>query len=168
MESFKVCLVFPQRWFCIRGLSLAFLESFNNLAQLRRSNLHFLQTLREIYHKLQYNNKSFEKYHGLFYFPWKVAFYLLPKCGIVQPCTSIKCFSRFKLGFWQTSTKIYKKHWYEKKVFGKFVLLFQFCILWQNFVFLSLSPIFNHPEDSFRLLNKIISIPIWQKKIGKF
>ena len=67
-----------------------------------------------------------------------------------------------------SSWVFYKKHWYEKKVFGKFVLLFQCCILWQNFLFLSLSQIFNHPEDSFRLLNKIISIPIWQKKLENF
>ena len=26
-------------------------------------------------------------------------------------------------------------------------MLFQFCIRWQNFIFLSLLPIFNHPED---------------------
>ena len=99
------------------------LKPWTNIPWLRRFDLGIWKTPKQIYEKLQYWEKVFEKFQGLPRFPRKIVLYLLTKLGIIKTWTNIQLPSRFNLGFWQTSKQIYRKLQYKQKVFEEFQAL---------------------------------------------
>ena len=98
----------------------------NNIQSLRRLDLCFWQTSKQIYGKLQYGEEVFGGFQGLLCFPRKMALYLLTRFGILKLWTNILWLTRFDLGYLQTSKQNNSKLQYSKKVFGKFQDLSRF------------------------------------------
>ena len=84
------------------------------------TNWDFSQTSKQIYRQLQYKEKVFEEFQGLFCFPRKIVLYSLTKFGIIRPSTNIVWLRRFNLGFWQTSKQVYRNLRCRENVAWKF------------------------------------------------
>ena len=109
------------------------LNPWTNIQSLRRFNLGFWQTSKQIYRKLQYREKVFGEFQALprfprkmvvRHFPRRVVMSLLRKFCIFQHCTIIQLFRRFDLRFWKNLKQIYRKLQYEEK-FSRFCLVFR-------------------------------------------
>ena len=70
-----------------------------NIQLFRRFYLSFWKTLKQIYRKLQYEEKFFEKFQGLPCFPRKMGLHLLTKLYIFELCINICSLRRLYLGF---------------------------------------------------------------------
>ena len=81
---------------------------------------YFSHTSKTIYRKLQYKQKFFEEFQGLFPLPRKMFLYSSTKFGILKPWTNIPWRKRFDLGFSQISKQIYRKLQYMEKSFEEF------------------------------------------------
>ena len=118
MESFKVYLAFPEKWFCIRRPNLALLSLeriFNH-----SDDLNFWQTSKQIYRKLQCREK---------------VLYSSTKFVIIKAWAKSPWLRRFDLGFSQTSKEIYGKLQYTEKGFGNFHHLPRFLPRKNGFMF---------------------------------
>ena len=124
-----------------------------HIQQIRKNNnhannLHFSQTPKPVYRKLQHGEKIFSKFQSQPRFPRKMILYSSNKFYIFESFTNIQSHWRFHLRFLQTSKQIYRKLQYTEKVFRKFQRCLAFpekwlCIRRANLAFRSLLPIFN-------------------------
>ena len=96
------------------------IKSWTNTPWLRRFDLGFWQTSKQIYRKLQYTQKVFREFQDLPRFPRKMILYPSTKFGIRKVWTNTPWVRRFDLGFSHTSKEIYGKLQYTEKGFGKF------------------------------------------------
>ena len=121
-------------------------KALTNSPWLRRFDLVFWQTWKQIYRKFQNREIFFEKFQGLprsprrmvlRHYPWKVVIYLLRKFCIFKHCTIIQLFGRLDIRLWKILKQIYRKLQYEEN-FSWFCL---FCVCWPNYTVLSLAPI---------------------------
>ena len=88
--------------------------------QLRRFDLSFWQTPKQIYRQLQYKEKLFEEFQCLPHFPREMVLYWSTKFGILKPWTNILSLLKFDSWIWQTSKQIHRKLQYREKGFGEF------------------------------------------------
>ena len=101
-------------------IKFGILKPWTNILWLRRFDLGFWQTVKQIYWKLQYRDKVFGEFQGLPHFPKKMVLYSSTKFGVIKPWTNIPWLWRFDLGFSHTSKQIYRKHQCKEKGFGEF------------------------------------------------
>ena len=87
---------------------------------LRRFDLVFWQTSKQIYAKLQCKQKVFEEFQGLSCFPRKMVSHSSTEFPIIKPWRNIPLPRKFHLGFWQTWKQIYMKLKYRENAFGEF------------------------------------------------
>ena len=95
------------------------LKPWTNFLQLKRFDLGYWQTSKQIYTKLKYREKSFGECQCLPHFTRRMVLYLSTKFGILKPWTNILQLKRFDLVYWQTSKQIYTKVKYREKGFGE-------------------------------------------------
>ena len=109
-EEFQGLLRFPRKnSFVYSSTEFGILKPWTNIQSLRRFDLGFWKTSKQIYRKLQHRKKVFEELKGLSRFPRKMILYSSTKFGILKPWTNISWPRRFDLGIWQTSKQIYRK-----------------------------------------------------------
>ena len=96
------------------------IKPWTNIPWLRRFDLGFWQTSKQIYRKLQYVEKVFREFQGLPRFPRKIVLYSSTIFGIIKPWANIPWLWTFDLGFWQSFKHIYRQLQYTEKVFGEF------------------------------------------------
>ena len=80
----------------------------------------------QVYRKLQYGEKIFQKFQGQPPFPRKVVLFWLTKFGIIKTWINIQWLRRFDLRFLQTLKQIYREPQYTEKFWGKFQRLPRF------------------------------------------
>ena len=117
---------FPRKMVLYSLTKFGIIKTWSNISWLRRFDLCFLQTSKQICRKLQYTEKVLGKLQRLSRFPRKMVLYSLTRFGIIKAWSNIPWLRRFDLGFFQTSKQIYRKLQYSEKVFGKFQLLSRF------------------------------------------
>ena len=96
-----------------------------HIQQIRKNNnhannLHFSQTSKPFYRKLQHGEKIFSKFQSQPRFPRKMLLYSLTNFVIIKTWTNIQWLSRLDLRFLQTSRQIYRKLQCTEKIFEKF------------------------------------------------
>ena len=123
MESLKFCLTFQKKMFFYSSTKLGILKPWKNIKSLRRFDLAFSSTSKQIYTKIWYKEKAFEQFQLFSRFPRKIVLYLSSKVGILNPGTNIQSLRGIDLGFLQSSEEIYRKLQYRDKIFGKFKAL---------------------------------------------
>ena len=96
------------------------LKPWTNPPWPRRFQLGFWQILLQIDRKLQYLEKTFVEFQGLFRFPRKIVLYLSTNFGIRKTWTNFPLPRTFDLSFWQTSKQIYVKLQCRGKAFEEF------------------------------------------------
>ena len=102
-----------------------------HIQQIRKNNnhannLHFSQTPKPVYRKLQHGEKIFSKFQSQPRFPRKMILYSLTKFVVIKTWTNIQWLSRLDLRFLQTSRQIYRKLKCTEKIFEKFQRLPRF------------------------------------------
>ena len=126
-EEFQGLLRFPRKnSFVYSSTEFGILKPWTNIQSLRRFDLGFWKTSKQIYRKLQHRKKVFEELKVLSRFPRKMILYSSTRFGILKPWTNISWPRRFDLGIWQTSKQINRKLQYREKVFGEFKALPRF------------------------------------------
>ena len=91
------------------------LKPWKNIKSLRRFDLAFWSTSKEIYTKILYKQKAFEEFQRFSRFPRKLVLYSSRKVGILNPWTNIQSLREIDLGFLQNSEEIYRKLHIERK-----------------------------------------------------
>ena len=98
---------FPRKMVLYWSTKVGIIKPWTNIQSIRRFDLGFWQTSKQICRKLQYKEKVFGEFQSFPHFPRKMVLYLLTKFGVTKPWTNISWLRRFSLGFWETSKKIY-------------------------------------------------------------
>ena len=88
---------------------LGIVKPSTNNQSLRRFDLVFRQTSKQIYTELKYRDKGFEEWQGLCRFRRKMILYSSTKFDILKPSTDIPWPRKFDWGFWQTWKEIFRK-----------------------------------------------------------
>ena len=153
MESFNVLLRFPEKMILYSLIKFGNLKPWTNISWLKRFNLGYWPTSKQVYRKLTCKDKIFGEFQGLPCFPKKLVLYSSTKFWILKIWTNIPWLKRFDLGFSQTSKQIYRKLKYRGKLFGEFQCLPCFpkklvLYLSTKFGILELEPIFHGSKDS--------------------
>ena len=95
-EEFQGLSDFPRKMVLYSLTKFGIQKPWTNILWLRRSNLSFWQTSKQIYQKLQYREKVFRKIENLPRFPRKIILYSSAKLGILKPWTNTRWHRRFK------------------------------------------------------------------------
>ena len=103
-----------------------FCNLWTNIQSFKRLDLVFWQTPKQVYRKLQCNEKVFGEFYALPHFPKEMVLYSSTKFDILKPWTNISWPRRFYLRFLQTSKQVYRKLQYRENVFGEFQALLRF------------------------------------------
>ena len=91
---------FPRKMGLYLLTRLGIIKPWTNIQSLRRFDLGFRQTSKQICRKLHNKEKVFEEFHGFTRFPRKMVLYSLNKFGILKPWTNRKPF------FWKSKAKL--------------------------------------------------------------
>ena len=95
-------MVFSQKKMVLYSLSkFDILNHCTNIQSLRRLELRFWQTSKEIYKKLQYEEKLFSKFQGLPRFLKETDLYSSRKFHIFELCTNVHSLGPIDLGFYR-------------------------------------------------------------------
>ena len=96
-REFQDLPCFPRKWFCIHPQKFEIIKTWTNILWLRRFDLGFSQTLKEIYWKIQYTEKFFGKFQLS---QNKMVLCWWSKLYIFEPFANVQSHRRFDLGFW--------------------------------------------------------------------
>ena len=99
----------PEKWFCISLTKFDILKHCTNIQSLRRLELRFWQTSKQIYRKLQYEEKLFSKFQGLPRFIKKTDLHSSRKFYIFEICNNVQSLKRFQLGFSEIFKQVYSR-----------------------------------------------------------
>ena len=120
MKEFQHLPRFPRKIVLYLSTKFGILKPWTIIPKLKRFDIRFWQTSKQIYRKLKYREKVLEEFQRLPRFPRKMVLYSSTKFGVLKPWTIISKLIIFDLSFWQTSKQIYRKVKYKQKVFQEF------------------------------------------------
>ena len=120
LEEFQGLFLFSRKVVLYSSTKFGLLKTWTNIKSLRKFDLGFWQTSKQIYQKLQYREKVFREFEGLCRFPRKMIVYSSAKFCILKPWTNTLWHRRFQYGFWQSSVHIYRKLQDKEKAFEEF------------------------------------------------
>ena len=126
MEEFQCLPRFPWKMFLYSSTKFGILKPWFIISKPIRFDLGFWQTSKQIYRKLKYWEKVFQKFQRLHHFLRKLVLYLSTKFSILRLSTIIPKLKRFNICFWQTSKQIYRRFKYRERVLEEFQRLPRF------------------------------------------
>ena len=106
--KFQGQLCFPRKMVLYSLTTFGIKKPWINISWLRRFNLGFCKTSKQIYRKFQYRDNIFGKFQGLPRFPRKIVLYSLTKFDIFEPCADTQLLQRLDLGSWQTLKQVFR------------------------------------------------------------
>ena len=102
-EEFQVFSRFPRKMVVYSSTKFGIRKPWKKLVSLRRLNLGFWQTSKQIYGELQFRKRTLEELQGFSDIPRWIVQYLSNKFGVLKTWTNILSLTRFDWGFLQTS-----------------------------------------------------------------
>ena len=100
---------FPKKMILYLSDKFGILKPWTIFPKLKRFDILFWPTSKQIYRKLKHMEKIFEEFQRLSCFPRKMILYWSTKFGILKPWTIIPKLISFNLDSWQTSKQVYRK-----------------------------------------------------------
>ena len=103
LDEFQRLPRFPRKLVLYSSTKFGILKTWTIITNLKRFDLGFWQTSKQIYMKLKYEENNFEEFQRLPRSPKQMVLYLSTKFGILKPWAIISNLLKFDLGFWQAS-----------------------------------------------------------------
>lgn len=101
-RKFQCFPCFPRAMAFYLSTKFSNFNACTNIQLLRRFDLDFWPTSKQVYKKLQYGEEMFGKFEDLLAFARKLVLYSSTELHIFEPYTDIPLLRRFNFGFWQT------------------------------------------------------------------